>query len=105
MGLIADYLQIFFLWSGFIWSLYWHITRWIRIGWIPKENDIIRNVASDIEDYINFKEDIALIDRLQKEGERTREAVANLDFFASAIALCTFGYFAFGSIEKPMALF
>ena len=97
MHQIADYLQIFFLWSGFIWSLYWHITRYVRIL-IPKYNDVIRNAASDLEVYINFKEDIALIDRLRKEGERTREAVANFDFFASAIALCTFGYFAFGSL-------
>ena len=97
---VADYLQIFFLWSGFIWSLYWHITRWI-----PKENDVIRNLASDIEEHIKWKEDIALIDRLRQDGERTREAVANFDFFASAIALCTFGYFAFGSIERPIALF
>ena len=94
MSEIGTYIQMFFLWGGFMWSLLWHL-----YCWIPKHNHILFYLKYSMEEYETWKEETSVIERLQQDDlERTRRAVESLELFGSGIALYAFGYFAFGSL-------
>ena len=85
----------FFLWGGFIFSLFWHVYWWLPQEALHKGFDQ-RRFNKDQETSL---EEMSDVQRLAfKDRVRTRLALEFLNLGLSGIALCVFGYLAFQTV-------
>jgi len=86
----------FFLWGGFIFALLWHLVLWFRVFKVYATKDFrlqIRGMsAPEIAELGKFDFDKYLL------LNNINISVTILNFALSGVALCGFGYLAFGTI-------
>lgn len=88
----------FFLWGGFVFSLFCHLYLWIpnKGGWNEwYERFDQKRFDSQTDEFAK----LTPVERMQYEDAvRTRQALENILILLSGVALCCFGYLAFGTI-------
>ena len=85
----------FFLWGGFVFSLLWHFFLWVFM--FERESKVRRRTVDDKRDRRIFLENLNPFEsHLYDEVNKTKAEITLMNFALSGVALCVFGYLAFG---------